>query len=105
MPRWCSFGVSQSRRGRARPGARAPEPRAYTNLFLTMLMGGLWHGAAGTYFVWGGLHGLSLVLERLLVGDRRRTEASSPAVRALVMLGTFVVWSLKIGRASCRDVV
>jgi alginate O-acetyltransferase complex protein AlgI len=36
------------------------------NLMLTMLLGGLWHGAAWTFVVWGGLHGLYLVVERYL---------------------------------------
>ncbi|HNX26864.1 MAG TPA: MBOAT family O-acyltransferase, partial [Phycisphaerae bacterium] len=38
----------------------------YRNLFLTMLLGGLWHGASWTFVVWGGLHGIYLVIERLL---------------------------------------
>ncbi|HEU5279265.1 MAG TPA: MBOAT family protein [Gaiellaceae bacterium] len=37
----------------------------YRNLLLTMLIGGLWHGAAWTFVVWGGLHGAALVGERL----------------------------------------
>jgi alginate O-acetyltransferase complex protein AlgI len=36
----------------------------YRNLFLTMLLGGLWHGAAWTFVVWGALHGGALVLQR-----------------------------------------
>jgi alginate O-acetyltransferase complex protein AlgI len=39
--------------------------RTYINLMLTMLLGGLWHGASWTFVVWGGLHGLYLILERL----------------------------------------
>ncbi len=35
---------------------------AYTNLLLTMLLGGLWHGAGWTFVVWGGLHGIYLVM-------------------------------------------
>ena len=38
----------------------------YRNLMLTMLLGGLWHGANWTFVVWGGLHGLYLLVERLL---------------------------------------
>lgn len=38
--------------------------RTYVNLMLTMLLGGLWHGAAWTFVIWGGLHGLYLVVER-----------------------------------------
>lgn len=39
--------------------------RMYVALMLTMLIGGLWHGAAWTFIVWGGLHGTYLILERL----------------------------------------
>lgn len=37
----------------------------YRNLMITMLLGGLWHGAAWTFVIWGGLHGMLLILERL----------------------------------------
>jgi alginate O-acetyltransferase complex protein AlgI len=40
--------------------------RTYVNLMLTMLLGGLWHGAAWTFVVWGGLHGFYLCAERFL---------------------------------------
>jgi alginate O-acetyltransferase complex protein AlgI len=45
---------------------RAP----YRNLMLTMLLGGLWHGANWTYLLWGAWHGLALVLGRLLPRPR-----------------------------------
>jgi alginate O-acetyltransferase complex protein AlgI len=50
-------------------GNRKGSVRTYVNLMLTMLLGGLWHGAAWTFVVWGGLHGLYLGVERWL---RRR---------------------------------
>ncbi len=40
--------------------------RTYVALSLTMLLGGLWHGAAWTFVAWGALHGLYLVVERLV---------------------------------------
>ncbi len=40
--------------------------RTYVNLMLTMLLGGLWHGAAWTFVAWGGLHGFYLCAERWL---------------------------------------
>ena len=40
--------------------------RTYVNLMLTMLLGGIWHGASWTFVVWGGLHGLYLSIERFL---------------------------------------
>ena len=47
-------------------GNRKGKFRTYYNLMLTMLLGGLWHGASWTFVVWGGLHGLYQVVERLL---------------------------------------
>lgn len=46
-------------------GNRHGVARMYVALMLTMLLGGLWHGAAWTFVVWGGLHGTYLILERL----------------------------------------
>lgn len=40
--------------------------RMYAALIITMLLGGLWHGAAWTFVIWGALHGLYLIVERLL---------------------------------------
>ncbi len=48
-------------------GSRKGTYRTYQNLMTTMLLGGLWHGASWTFVVWGGLHGVFLVGERLLV--------------------------------------
>jgi alginate O-acetyltransferase complex protein AlgI len=47
-------------------GSRKGRILTYRNLLLTMLLGGLWHGAAWTFVVWGGIHGLGLALERAL---------------------------------------
>ncbi|MCG8435241.1 MAG: MBOAT family protein [Gammaproteobacteria bacterium] len=47
-------------------GNRKGPVRTYINLMVTMLLGGLWHGAAWTFVVWGGLHGLYLAAERWL---------------------------------------
>ncbi|MDZ4148689.1 MAG: MBOAT family O-acyltransferase [Flavobacteriaceae bacterium] len=46
-------------------GNRYGVTRMYAALMITMLLGGLWHGAAWTFVVWGGLHGTYLILERL----------------------------------------
>lgn len=45
-------------------GNRKGKFRTYLNLFLTMLIGGLWHGASWKFVVWGGLHGVMLGIER-----------------------------------------
>lgn len=46
-------------------GNRYGVTRMYAALMITMLLGGLWHGAAWTFMVWGGLHGVYLILEKL----------------------------------------
>jgi D-alanyl-lipoteichoic acid acyltransferase DltB (MBOAT superfamily) len=45
-------------------GNRGSKVATYRNLMITMLLGGLWHGAAWTFVVWGGLHGLYLCVHR-----------------------------------------
>jgi len=51
-------------------GNRNGERQTYRNLLLTMLLGGLWHGANWTFVVWGALHGGGLGIERKLTRDR-----------------------------------
>jgi len=46
-------------------GSRGGLLRVCRNLMITMLLGGLWHGASWTFVIWGGLHGLVLCLERI----------------------------------------
>lgn len=53
-------------------GNRKGEVRTKINLMITMLLGGLWHGASWKFVAWGGIHGLYLLLERMLFGRRTR---------------------------------
>jgi D-alanyl-lipoteichoic acid acyltransferase DltB (MBOAT superfamily) len=53
-------------------GNRLGQQRRYVNLFTTMLLGGLWHGAGWTFVVWGGLHGLYLIVNIAWQSARRR---------------------------------
>src|SRR5262249_2146666 len=46
-------------------GSRRGSGRTNVNLMATMLLGGLWHGAGWSFMLWGGLHGLYLLLHRL----------------------------------------
>ncbi|MVM28463.1 MBOAT family protein [Spirosoma sp. HMF4905] len=59
-------------------GNRHGTVRTYINLMITMLLGGLWHGASWTFVVWGALHGLFLCIERFW----RETAARRRAIRA-----------------------
>jgi len=47
-------------------GNRISVSRTHVNLMMTMLLGGLWHGAAWTFVIWGALHGSYLIIEKLL---------------------------------------
>src|SRR5438132_2890151 len=50
-------------------GNRNGERQTYRNLLLTMLLGGLWHGANWTFVIWGGIHGGALAAERKFGGE------------------------------------
>lgn len=52
-------------------GNRKGKVRTYFNLLLTMTLGGLWHGAAWTYALWGLLHGAALAIERLITDNTK----------------------------------
>ncbi len=68
-------------------GSRHGRWRTYRNLLLTMLLGGLWHGASWNFVIWGALNGLYLSAEKLL-GVRVDAPRSWP-VRVLRTLFTF----------------
>jgi D-alanyl-lipoteichoic acid acyltransferase DltB (MBOAT superfamily) len=58
-------------------GSRKGRRRTYINVFLTMLLGGLWHGAAWTFVAWGALHGGWQMLERVW-RERRPAGEGAP---------------------------
>lgn len=60
-------------------GNRSGRWGTYRNLMVTMLLGGLWHGAAWTFVVWGGIHGLWLAVHRALGGAGKKTGKPAPA--------------------------
>ena len=74
-------------------GNRSGRRRTYLNLAIVMLLGGLWHGAAWNFVVWGGLHGALLAIER--AGGkrswyRRLPRAARVATTFLLVLVTWV---------------
>ncbi len=82
-------------------GNRHGRVRRYVNLMLTMLLGGLWHGAAWTFVVWGGLHGLYLVIHHAWRRLRGADEHAAPkrgwtigklAGGVVTFLGVVVGW-------------
>ncbi len=60
-------------------GNRNGKFRTYINLMITMLLGGLWHGANWTFVVWGGLHGFYLWVEKA-IADYRKDKVAAIAV-------------------------
>ena len=67
-------------------GNRLGEQRRYLNLMVTMLLGGLWHGAGFNFLIWGGLHGLYLCINHLWQswrGARMNVPASKGIAKGL----------------------
>jgi len=58
-------------------GNRSGRIRTYLNLMITMLLGGLWHGASWNFVIWGGLHGLYLACHKLMIGNNKVEENSN----------------------------
>src|SRR4051794_4310548 len=71
-------------------GNRKGSLLTYRNLMLTMLIGGLWHGAGWTFVIWGGLHGSALCLERL---RRGRAGWTAPTTAGRIWLGRLVTFN------------
>lgn len=74
-------------------GNRHGNTRRYVNLFLTMLLGGLWHGAGWPFVIWGGLHGSYLMVNhgwRNLLGRLGLDFSASMTYRAFAWLITFI---------------
>jgi alginate O-acetyltransferase complex protein AlgI len=76
-------------------GNRRGRYRTYGNLLTTMLLGGLWHGAAWTFVLWGGIHGIALAVHKAWM-DFRGVSDRSPgwAVRAAGWMMTMFVVGL-----------
>jgi alginate O-acetyltransferase complex protein AlgI len=78
-------------------GNRQGPARRYLNLFITMLLGGLWHGASWTFMLWGGLHGLYLSINhafRHATRGRHAPRALAVPLHAASVALTFLATSL-----------
>lgn len=83
-------------------GNRQGELKRYFNLMVTMLLGGLWHGAGWTFILWGGLHGLYLCVNRQwdLLLESMRFNVKNPPLWSKVIgilvtfLAVVVAWVL-----------
>jgi len=76
-------------------GNRKSNARTYVNLAVTMLLGGLWHGASWTFVVWGGLHGFYLMVERFLrehLGKSKQPSSNNFLVAIAIYLLVDITW-------------
>ncbi|HUW99583.1 MAG: MBOAT family protein [Phycisphaerae bacterium] len=73
-------------------GNRLGPLRTYANLAVVMLLGGLWHGAAWTFVIWGGIHGAFLAIERFLGKAAPYRAMPRPLRVALTFLIILVGW-------------
>ncbi len=77
-------------------GNRKGKVRRYINLMITMLLGGLWHGASWNFVIWGGLHGLYLMINHAWNAVRERRSLPHlprPAGLALTFGGVIMAWA------------
>jgi alginate O-acetyltransferase complex protein AlgI len=75
-------------------GNRHGEAKTHRNLMLTMLLGGLWHGANWTFVIWGGIHGVGLAIERFLGRVFQRDETA--AEDRVASIFSLRVWLVRI---------
>lgn len=70
-------------------GNRKGKPRMYLNLLLTMLLGGLWHGANWRFVIWGGIHGIGLAVHKVFLGFSKKSMPKTKFQRAVSVFFTF----------------
>ncbi len=86
-------------------GSRYGVPATLRNLMLTMLLGGLWHGAQWTFVAWGGFHGAMLCFERLVgIGHERTPPRGVVAVVRILVTFTLVTLAWVLFRAQSFEV-
>jgi len=81
-------------------GSRKGVAHRYINLMLTMLLGGLWHGAGWTFVIWGGIHGLYLVINhawRVITNiffphDREKSTLNTIMARSITFFIVVISW-------------
>lgn len=73
-------------------GSRKGLTRRCVNILVVFLVSGLWHGAGVTFLIWGGLHGLYLAAETLLLRTRQEKDAPRPLGRAATLALVGFAW-------------
>lgn len=73
-------------------GNRKGSVRTYANIAIVMLLGGLWHGAAWTFLIWGAMHGCLLMLERAGGKKGLWSQLPGPAATACTFIFATLAW-------------
>lgn len=79
-------------------GNRKGKVRQYINLLITMLLGGLWHGANWTFVFWGGLNGLALCFDKFLTKEKKEKSIFGKVIGVFITF-TFITFTWIFFRA------
>ncbi|MEM6297130.1 MAG: MBOAT family O-acyltransferase [Bacteroidota bacterium] len=89
-------------------GNRKGRVRTYINLLLTMLLGGLWHGAAWRFVIWGALHGTALAIHKIWRETIGENDSESTGITRILMIFVtfhFVAFCWMFFRATSTEIV
>ena len=73
-------------------GNRKGKLRTYINLFITMLLGGFWHGASFNFIIWGGMHGGALAVEKMISKPKNKEGLERKPRRWRKIAGVFLTF-------------
>lgn len=86
-------------------GNRKGKLRTYLNLLITMLLGGLWHGASWRFVIWGGLHGAGLALHKFISGHVALPTGRAWKILSVILTFHFVCFCWLFFRAADMETV
>jgi D-alanyl-lipoteichoic acid acyltransferase DltB (MBOAT superfamily) len=84
-------------------GNRRGQARMYLSLFLTMLLGGLWHGAAWNFVLWGLWHAIGLILQRSPIDPFSKLNAPLRKLASWLLTLSFVFYGWLLFRATSLE--
>ncbi|MCR4754676.1 MAG: MBOAT family protein [Lachnospiraceae bacterium] len=73
-------------------GSRVKKSRIYINLLIVFLLTGIWHGANYTFFVWGLIHGVLIVIERICSSSKSKLRIPAFIGHIYTMLAVMIAW-------------
>ncbi len=77
-------------------GNKKGKVRTYFNLFLTMVLGGLWHGASWNFVIYGGLHGIYLSIHKIILGKKHVVREKIQKINFATIIGILFTFILVI---------